>query len=130
IWAEVDANPSDPAKRNLIIRPAVNLDENTRYIVALRSLRDASGRLLSPGDAFRVYRDGVVTSNPDIEARRAHFENTFANLAAAGIDRDSLYLAWDFTVASERSLSERQLTIRNDAYAQLGDDLTKRRPAL
>jgi len=121
IWAEIDANPGDPANRNLIIRPAVNLEENTRYIVALRKLRDASGRLLSPSDAFRIYRDGTPTSNPDIEARREHFENLFANLAAAGIDRDSLYLAWDFTVASERSLSERQLTIRNDAFAQLGD---------
>ena len=30
-------------------------------------------------------------------------------------------MAWDFTVASERNLSERMLSIRNDAYAQLGD---------
>ena len=45
----------------------------------------------------------------------------FATLAEAGIARDDLYLAWDFTVASERNLSERMLHIRDDAFAQLGD---------
>ena len=45
----------------------------------------------------------------------------FGTLAEAGIDRDSLYRAWDFTVASERNLSERVLTIRDDAFERLGD---------
>ncbi len=122
IWSEIDSNPTDPAQVNLIIHPAVNLSENTRYVVALRDMRDASGRILQPGSGFRLYRDRIITTNPAIEARRAHFESLFDTLARAGIDRGSLYLAWDFTVASERSLSERQLTIRNDAFRQLGDD--------
>jgi hypothetical protein len=121
IWAELDSNPASPANVSLIIRPAVNFDENTRYIVALRNMRDAAGNTLAPSEAFRLYRDRIITTNPAIEARRSHFEGIFANLAAAGIDRETLYRAWDFTVASERSLSERQLAIRNDAFAQLGD---------
>src|SRR4029453_4981551 len=32
-----------------------------------------------------------------------------------------LYLAWDFTVASERSLTGRMLHIRDDAFKTLGD---------
>ena len=52
-------------------------------------------------------------------------ERLFATLQRAGIARNSLYLAWDFTVASERNLSERALSIRDDAFAALGDtDLT------
>jgi hypothetical protein len=121
IWAEIDSNPSNPANVNLIIRPAKNLEEGTRYIVALRDLRDAQGSLLPPSGGFRLYRDRVITTNPQVEARRDHFEGIFGTLAAAGIDRANLYLAWDFTVASERSLSERQLAIRDDAYRQLGD---------
>jgi len=39
----------------------------------------------------------------------------------AGISRKSLYLAWDFTTASRRSLSERVLAMRNDAFSRLGD---------
>ena len=121
IWTEIDSNPSDPANVNLIIRPGANLDEGTRYIVAMRNLRDAAGSLLPAGGGFRLYRDRIPTTNPQVEARRSHFESIFTTLGRAGIGRRDLYLAWDFTVASERSLSERQLAIRNDAYAQLGD---------
>ncbi len=121
IWAEIDANPTSRSDVNLIIRPAVNLQEGTRYIVALRNMRDAAGQLIQPSSGFRLYRDRTITTNATIESRRAHFESLFDTLAEAGVDRDSLYEAWDFTVASEHSLSNRQLTIRNDAYAQLGD---------
>ncbi len=48
-------------------------------------------------------------------------ESLFATLAAAGIDRDGLVRAWDFTTASETNLTERMLAIRNDAFKQLGD---------
>ena len=47
-------------------------------------------------------------------------EEIFATLGQAGIER-TLYLAWDFTVASERNLTERALSMRDDAFAQLGD---------
>ena len=56
-------------------------------------------------------------------------EDLFDELGDAGIERSSLYLAWDFTVASERNLTERALAIRDDAFGgQLGDD-RPRRPA-
>jgi hypothetical protein len=45
----------------------------------------------------------------------------FNALKRAKIDRASLYEAWDFTVASQRSLSGRMLAIRDKAFAQLGD---------
>lgn len=48
-------------------------------------------------------------------------EDVFERLAAAGVERDDLYLAWDFTVASSRSLSERLLHMRDDAFASLGE---------
>ena len=60
-----------------------------------------------------------------MEGRRGKFEGIFRTLGDAGIDRDDLYLAWDFTVASEADLSGRVLAIRDDAFAKLGDtDLT------
>jgi hypothetical protein len=133
IWSEIDYNPIDPAtggdagdpadraKVNLIIRPAVNLDEGGRYIVALRRLRDAQDKTIRAPDAFRVYRDNLITAQPEVEARRPGMEQLFASLRQAGIKRSDLYLAWDFTVASERNLSERALAIRDDAFAKLGD---------
>ena len=48
-------------------------------------------------------------------------EAVFADLGDAGVDRGDLNLAWDFTIASGRNLSERLLHIRDDAFADLGD---------
>ena len=121
VWAELDANPKSPADVTLIIRPGRNLTEGHRYIVALRNLKDASGKTLQPSTGFRIYRDGNPTGNTAVEARRPHFESIFQTLAEAGIERSDLYRAWDFTVASERNLTERMLHIRDDAFAQLGD---------
>ncbi|HEX8074945.1 MAG TPA: hypothetical protein VF545_08185, partial [Thermoleophilaceae bacterium] len=121
IWAELDANPKNPADVTLIIRPGRNLLEGRRYIVALRRLKDAVGRTIQPSTGFRVYRDGNPTKSTAVEDRRAHFEGIFDTLAQAGIDRDDLYRAWDFTVASERNLSERMLSIRDAAFKDLGD---------
>ena len=122
VWAELDSNPSSAADVTLIVRPATNFEEGGHYIVALRDLRDASGDPIEAQQPFRVYRDGLASSDPDVAERRPHMEWMFNKLTKAGIDRDGLYLAWDFTVASERNLTERALHIRDDAFSELGDD--------
>jgi hypothetical protein len=122
IWVELDrsedlnGNPPSPGETTLLIRPAVNFEESHRYIVALRFLRDASGAIIQPQPPFEAFRDGTGDAN-----RQEKMNQIFTTLAAAGIARNDLYLAWDFTVASERNLSERMLHIRDDAFAQLGD---------
>jgi hypothetical protein len=113
IWTELDQSIDYPA---LLIRPAKNFRERHRYIVALRNLKDAQGHAIEAGAGFRAFRDGTAGG-----ARAAHFERLFKTLARAGIRRNSLYLAWDFTVASWQSLAARMLHIRNDAFEQLGD---------
>jgi hypothetical protein len=139
VWAELDSNPTsvDPSDDgpggigqnpdntgpvNLIIRPAENFDFGARYIVALRNLRNAADEPIEAPIGFRVYRDDDVTDQPEVESRRAHMESIIDDLVAkAGVDRDSLYMAWDFTVASEESVTGRATTIRDDAFARLGD---------
>src|SRR5207237_2498383 len=93
----------------LIIRPGKNLLEGHRYIVALRRMRDGSGKIIPASASFALYRDAIKTTNTDVEARRAHLESLFQTLAAAGIDRGGLYRAWDFTVARSGNLAERLL---------------------
>jgi hypothetical protein len=121
IWVEVDAHASSDATRALLIYPARNFDEGERYIVALRSLRDAAGKPIQAREPFRSYRDQIATGDPAVEARRAHMEDIFATLRRERIPRGTLYLAWDFTVASERSIAGRMLRMRDDAFAKLGD---------
>ncbi|MDX6590721.1 MAG: hypothetical protein QOI84_1995 [Solirubrobacterales bacterium] len=121
IWVEIDSTASDPSKANLEIHPAVNFAAGHRYIVALRNLRNAAGKTIEAPAAFRYYRDQVPSKQPEIEARREHFEAIFARLKKSGIGRGDLYLAWDFTVASDQNNSSRELAMRDRAFAQLGD---------
>ena len=121
-WAELDASFPDGEEPLLLIRPARALREGHRHIVALRSLKDAGGAELSPSEVFRAYRDDLRTDSALVEERRPAMEAIFADLESAGVARASLQLAWDFTIASARSLSERLLHIRDDAFARLGDE--------
>jgi hypothetical protein len=121
IWVEIDSTVSDPAKRALEIHPAVNFASGHRYIVALRDLENAAGEEIEAPAAFRYYRDDVPSSQPEINARRQHFDEIFQKLQHAGINRRHLYLAWDFTVASDQGNSARMLAMRDAAFAKLGD---------
>jgi hypothetical protein len=121
VWAEVDVNPRLRRDQVLVIRPGKNFTEGRRYIVALRNLKTRGGRTIRASRGFRYYRDRIRTRRRLIEARRPHFEELFRELADAGVRRRSLYLAWDFTVASRRSLAGRALHIRDAAFRQLGD---------
>lgn len=120
VWAELDVNAQNDNDRALLIRPAKRLAEGRRYIAVLRDLRDAEGKPLVASDAFRIYRDDVATDRPAIETRRAEMAALFDTLESHGVARDDLYLAWDFTVASQRNTTERLLHIRDSAAASLG----------
>ena len=120
-WAELDQGVADPNQRALIVRPAVNFREGHRIVVALRRLQDSAGATIEPNEVFRAFRDGTRTNDPTIEARRPHMKDVLKVLDQAGVKRNDLFLAWDFTVASERNLSERMLHIRNNAFESLDD---------
>jgi hypothetical protein len=121
IWVEIDSTAKNAAPADLEIHPAVNFASGHRYIVALRNLRNAAKQKLHAPAAFQYYRDNVASEQEAINVRRPHFEEIFSTLQGAGIERSNLYLAWDFTVASDANNSSRELSMRNDAFAQLGD---------
>ncbi|MDO8185891.1 hypothetical protein Q5424_19445 [Conexibacter sp. JD483] len=122
IWVELDAQATSAKERTLLIHPARNLAEGRRYVVVLRDLRNAKGRALTAPPGFRLFRDEIRTRSRAVELRRPQFASIFRTLRRAKVARDrTLYLAWDFTVSSERALTERMLQIRDDAFKQLGD---------
>lgn len=120
-FAELDVDAPPGPRQALFVRPARNLRDGRRYAVAFRHLVDTSGTGIPAGVGFRVYRDRLRTFLPAVEARRPAMERLFADLERAGIHREDLFLAFDFTVISTRNLSERMLTMRDDAFARLGD---------
>jgi hypothetical protein len=120
-WAEVDSTATDPERQGLFLRPAVNFPEGHRIVVGIRNAVDVSGAAIEPTDAFRAYRDRLESDVPQVEARRDSMEQVFDDLAAAGVDREELVLAWDFTIISTENLTGPLLHMRDDAFARLGD---------
>ena len=98
-----------PTDVNLILRPGRNLREGHRFIVALRGLRDADrhGSSGSPGPpSVSTATRSSATRRRSRPAARTWRTSSPAS-AGRACARDDLYLAWDFTVASRRSLSSR-----------------------
>jgi hypothetical protein len=126
IWVEIDQYVQEAGvvatgsvQQDLMIHPARNLTDGHRYIVALRHLYlDDHTTLAKPSAAFLKYRDEKHASAAD--PRSAHMEAIFDTLQKAGVNRKSLYLAWDFTTASTLNVTGRLLHIRDDAMKQLG----------
>ncbi|HEV3233043.1 MAG TPA: hypothetical protein VG329_00660 [Candidatus Dormibacteraeota bacterium] len=125
VWVELDQYTQESGlvatgsvQQDLVIHPAVNLTDGHRYIVALRHLVKDDGSTAQPSAGFKAYRDGMASLT---DPRTAHMESLFRTLQRAGVGRNDLYLAWDFTTASTRNVTGRLLSIRDDAFAQLGD---------
>ena len=105
----------------LMLRPAIRPEDATRYIVAIRNVRDGDGALVAPSPGFLALRDDEPSGDEIIESRRAHFEEIFATLEEAGIARDDLQIAWDFTTASRENNTRAMVHIRDDAFAKYPD---------
>ena len=102
-FAELDAPAADtPDRQALYLRPAQRLEGGRRYAVALRrSLRAHDGGELPISAGFAALLEGTPTSHAALEAMRPRFGEVLDALEAAGIPRDDLLLAWDFTTASD-----------------------------
>ena len=118
-WAELDANAVDPERQVLYVRPAENYPNGHRIIVALRNLVDDDGNPIEPTDAFRAYRDRLRSDVREVEVRRPDMERIFGELERAGVEREDLVLAWEFTVISTGDLTAPLLRMRDDAFRRL-----------
>ncbi|MEO5722812.1 MAG: hypothetical protein ABIQ39_05405 [Ilumatobacteraceae bacterium] len=122
LWAELDAQAASDTDRLLQIHAAVALAEGHTFVVGIRGMRTSDGQTITPSATFRVYRDQLSTSIPEIESRRPEMEAALAALTSAGVERSTLQLAWSFTTASADNIAGRMLHIRDDALAALGPD--------
>ncbi len=120
IYSELDANAPTAQDTNLLIMPGRELTDGHTYIVALRNLKNSSGQTINAPSWFEKLRDHKPLPAHE-RSQAGRYKRIFAALKSAGIRRDNLYEAWDFTVGSEKSLTGRLLSIRNNAFAQLGD---------
>jgi hypothetical protein len=119
-FIEPDARAADdPARQVLFLRPGRSLLPAHRYIVAVRNLRHADGGLIEPEAPFAALRDDRPSTIEGIESRRAAFAEIFDRLAQAGVERNDLQLAFDFTVQSDESLTGQMLAMRDYSFEWL-----------
>ncbi|MDE0951655.1 MAG: hypothetical protein OSA45_10315 [Halioglobus sp.] len=119
IWAELDQNPQEGEPQALMLHAGKALQNGRRYIVVLQNLVDSSGNIIEPGAAFTVFREAIPSEVPELEARREHFESLFSSLTDVGIERNELYLTWDFTTVSTENTTNRVLHMRDTSLAGL-----------
>ena len=116
--AELDRSSDDADRQALLITPGVRLEPATRYIVAIRNVVDADGEPLPASPAFAALRDREPFDEDDsIEERRPLYTDIFQRLDKAGIPREDLQLAWDFTTTSVENLTSPMLKMRDEALA-------------
>ena len=120
IWSELDANATTPQTTNLLIHGGTAFADGHTYIVALRNLRDGAGHVIPAPKWFERLRDQKRLPANE-RSQQTRYMRIFAALAKAGVRRGNLSEAWDFTVASRQNRTGRLLSIRNSAFAQLGD---------
>ncbi len=120
IWSELDGNAKTSQTTDLLIHGAKAFVDSHTYVVALRNLRTATGQVIRAPKWFEGLRDNR-TLPANERPQRARYARIFAALARAGVRRSNLYEAWDFTVASRQNVTGRLLSIRNAAFAGLGD---------
>jgi hypothetical protein len=123
-FAELDEELAgeDDSERALLIRPVVRLADATRYIVAIRHVVDMNHTALAPTPVFKALRDGTSSCDPSVALRAKLYADIFAKLAAAGIPKDDLQLAWDYSTASRENNTRWFLKMRDEALAQVGND--------
>ncbi len=118
-FVELNESGTHPDEKAFMMWPAQALDYGTHYIVAIRDLVDVNGNPIEPSDAFLALRDGQITTDPDIEFRREHYESLFLTLQRAGVARGDLQLVFDFVTASQKAVTSWMLSMRDDTLQRL-----------
>jgi hypothetical protein len=122
VFAEVDQNARQAPAQALIIRPLVRLHEHTHYGVAIRNtVKGADGNPLPVSPAFAALRDGTAFSHPRFAALAARSGELFGKLAAAGVAKSELVLAWDFVTGSDAALRADLTAMRAQALPAIGE---------
>lgn len=119
-FAEVDPRPKAVDDRALVLRPLVPLAFGHRYVVALRGLKHPGGALVVAPAGFAALRDRQVGDNAELKRLLRYFDpKVFSVLEKAGVNRQDLTLAWDFTTGSFEQLTRDMRHMRSDALARM-----------
>ena len=123
-WVELDIRSEIDQPTIFHIRTIEALEHNTPYVVIISGLTDQVGELVPTPEGFAAIKYQQLTSSPDIENRRAEFQNLFSWIESnSDISVSELQTAWEFHTSSTESMIGPLLSMRNDALERIGDGI-------
>lgn len=128
-YADLPSNRVDAletqVRQVVAVRAFTKLRPRTRYVVAFRDVRLASGDKAPPAPGFAKLRDRTA-EEPALVAIRDRFDaEVFAPLEKAGVNRADLQLAWDFTTGTDEGPKRDMLRIRDLTLAYVAKGAPK-----
>jgi hypothetical protein len=123
-FAEIDARvPQKPESQALYIRPAKMLEGSRRYAVAIKkTLKAKGGGELPIPEGFQAILSGEETSHSLLERVRPRYKAIFDALAAHGIEKGDLVVAWDFTTRSRAQARQDLVNAKAAAMPLMGSN--------
>ncbi|HET9987595.1 MAG TPA: hypothetical protein VFQ65_03730, partial [Kofleriaceae bacterium] len=121
-FAEVDVNEQDHLDNQAVyLRPAQRLTGGHRYAVAItKAVKANGGKDLARTAAFQAVLDDRDFGHARLDQDRPRLRDAIAALEAAGVARDDLLVAWDFTVNDDATTIQDSLTARDVALEAMG----------
>ena len=81
-------------------------------------MKDESGAEIPVPEPFKSLRDGNKTKNEVVEGYRARAEENIKFVKKQGLKKSDILLAWDFTTASEATITGPLVAMRDKALAE------------
>jgi hypothetical protein len=121
-FSGVDENVvRDGDRQALLIQPAQRLSPKHRYAVAItHAIKTTTGAEPTPPPLFDAIADGHPPADALSQAEAARMPDILASLAAAGVKRGDLIVAWDFVTGSDEAITRDVLSMRDQALATAG----------
>jgi hypothetical protein len=121
-FAEVDVNETEDLDHQAVyLRPAKRLASGHRFAVGIRrSVKAVGGADLARTAGFQAVLDDKAVGHARLDQARPRLREAVAALEAAGIPRDELIVAFDFTVAADAAAIADPLAARDAALAAMG----------
>jgi hypothetical protein len=119
-FSEVDATIRGDADRQaLIIHPLARLAPKHRYAVAITTkVKTTDGGLPTAPPQFAAIADGHARPADAMSQKQAaRMPDILKSLAAAGVQRTDLVVAWDFVTGSDEYINANLLAMRDQAFA-------------
>jgi hypothetical protein len=112
-WTELDV--VDLNAPSIVVQPAKPLQHFSRYMIIVRNIQNSKGQLISRSAAFDALMNPTSNAIADPARKRLYQDQLIPVMQAAGIDPNTVQLAWDFTTVSKETNRGRYEAMRNIA---------------